>query len=174
MSHLQKRNNTYYYRRRIPTAVKHLSTVKELHRPLSTDLRSAKRLALQYDRLFNMIDLAIKLNQSVDNLINELDIKKVKKQVNVFEMYIQNQDISENRRSKVERHLATIQHLLPTKLDKVSMSTLDSIKQVLSTMPRRNIHKYKVIELSKVVKLKVPTEDRMSTETINDHLKTLN
>jgi integrase len=48
------------------------------------------------------------------------------------------------------------------------------IKQTLSTMPRRNLQKYKVLPLSKLVKMKVPEEDRMSGETVNDHLKTLN
>ena len=123
-----------------------------------------------------MIDLSLKLKQDITHYVEQLNLLQNEEEakIDVYTLYLQHQDISDKRRTKIERLLTTIQHLLPKNLDKLSMTQLDSIKKTLSTMPRRNIQKYKVMPLTKLVKMKVPAEDRMSGETINDHLKTLN
>ena len=45
MKYLQMRNNRYYYRRRIPTSLHDIATIKVIFRPLSTE----KKLALEID-----------------------------------------------------------------------------------------------------------------------------
>ena len=174
IKYIKKRNNTYYYRRVIPTTLSEVTNVKEINRALSTDKKLATQISEFYDNMFNMIDLAVKLKQDISNLVGELDLPPMEDKVCVYKMYLKHQDVSDKRMTKIERLLTTIKVLLPNEIEQVNMTTLDAIKQFLFNMPRRNIQKYKVIELSKLVKMKVPEEDRMSTETVNDHLKILN
>ena len=170
------RNNTYYYRRRIPNSLHEVATIKVIFRPLSTEKKLSLKIAEQYNYLFNMIDLSLKLKQDITQYVEQLNLRQEKEEVkvDVFTLYLQYQDVSDKRRTKIERLLTTIEYLLPKNLNKLSMTQLDTIKQTLSTMPRRNIHKYKVLPLSRLVKMKVDEKDRMSGETVNDHLKTLN
>ena len=176
MKYLQMRNNRYYYRRRIPTSLLDVATIKVIFRPLSTEKKLALKIAEQYNHLFNMIDLSLKLKEDITQYVEQLNLLQEDEEakIDVYTLYLRHQDVSDKRRTKIERLLATIQILLPNNLEKLTMTQLDTIKQSLSVMPRRNIQKYKILPLSKLVKMEVPEEDRMSGETVNDHLKTLN
>ena len=126
MKYIRKRSNTYYYRRTIPVSLSELTDIKVIYRPLSIDKKLASRIAVHYNDLFTMIDLGLKLGHNVSDFILKLNIKpKREKVTDVYELYLQHQDVSDNRRIKIERLLTTIQHLLPENLDKLSMTQLD-------------------------------------------------
>ena len=174
MKYVQKRGNIYYYRRRVPKELHEVSTVKVIYRALSTERGLALKVAAQYSNMFNMMDLARKLKQSVTPYVEELNLLQKEKAVDIYTLYQQSQDVSDKRMTKIKRLLEVIKVLLPNDVSKLNMSTLDAIKSTLSGMPRRNVQKYKVMSLGKVVKVVASIDDRLSTETLNDHLKILN
>ncbi len=173
MKHLIKRGNIYYYRKRIPTAIQHLSTVREIHRPLSSDLKSAKRLLRQYEHLFTMIDLALKLRHSIDNLVKELQLPTVK-QKSIYDVFLESKrDVAATSYREYRQQLELFKVLLPTSLDKLSYKHIDTVKEVLNKLPKRNIQKYRDMSLRQVIK-STPTEDeRLSVKSRNEYLKTL-
>ena len=73
MKYLQMRNNRYYYRRRIPASLLAVATIKVIFRPLSTDKKLALKIAEQYNHLFNMIDLSLKLKQDITQYVGQLN-----------------------------------------------------------------------------------------------------
>jgi integrase len=175
MKHLHLRGNTYYYRRRVPLSIHHLATVKVIFRPLSTNRKLAIQLLKQYDNKFDLIDFGIKLKQDITPLMKELNLLASPKQrINIYESYLQSQDTSDKRLSKIQRILSVLKVLLPANISTVNMNTLDTIKHTLSTMPKRSTNKYRTMEIKEVVRIKAKPSERMSTETLNDHLKILN
>ena len=173
MKYIKIRGNTWYYRRRIPLSISHLCNVKFIYRPLSTNRKLALQLASRYENIFIMIDIGLKLNQDVRELIKELNFKPIDK-INIYEQFIKHKDVSNNRKAKIERILSVLKVLLPNDLSTINMTTLDTIKQQLAILPKRNIQKYRVKPIEELLKMKVPKAERLTTETINDHLKILN
>ena len=175
MKYIEYRGDTYYYRRRIPSSIQSRCSIKVIHRPLSTDKKLAYKLVTRYNHLFDMIDFGIKLKQDITPLIEELNLLASPKQrINIYESYLQNQDTSDKRLSKIQRILSVLKVLLPANISTVNMNTLDTIKHTLSTMPKRSTNKYRTMEIKEVVRIKAKPSERMSTETLNDHLKILN
>ncbi len=167
------RSITWYYRRRIPLSISHLCDVKFIYRPLSTDRKLASKLAIRYDNIFTMIDMGLKLKQDISGLIEELNFKPIVK-TEIYEQFISYKDISDNRKTKIQRVLSVLRVLLPNDISKLNMSILDIIKQQLSILPKRNIQKYKIKSIKELLKMKIPVDERQSTETLNDYLKILN
>ena len=186
MKHIIKRSNKFYYKRRIPLHIAHLIDVKLINRPLSQDKKLSLQIASRYNNIFTAIDVGLKLGQDISPLISELNIRAIKQTVSaplgvtcksgtdVYKMYIQFQDVSDNRITKISRLISTLRVLLPNDITTVSMATLDTVKQILSTMPRRSTSKYRKLSIEELINIKVEPTERMSVETINDHLKTLN
>ena len=171
--YITTRNNTYYYRRRIPLAIVSLCDSKYIHRPLSSDRVLAKQLAIRYNNIFNMIDIGLKLGHDVSNLVAELNFRSGEK-IDIYEQYMKHKDVSANRMAKIKRHLSVLKVLLPNDLSKLNMSLLDSIKGKLTKLPKMNIQKYRVKSITELLKLHIPTEDKQSIETVNGYIKLLN
>ncbi len=173
MKHLTLRGDTWYYRKRIPKSLSHLSTVNVIYRPLSIDKTLAKQLSARYDSLFVMIDAGLKLDKDISALIKELNIHSVKK-IDIYEKYINSLNVSDNRLSKIRRLLKVLKLLLPKDISVVNMTIMDEVKSTLSVMPKRSTSKYRLMDIMDIIKTKADIVDRMSTETLNDHLKILN
>ena len=109
MRKLQKRENVYYYRRRIPSSILHLSNMKSINRPLGTDKNLANKLAARYDHLFNVIVSGLKLSIDVNNYIIELGLNNV--QTDTYQQYLDSQDVGADRLKKVARILEVIRAL---------------------------------------------------------------
>ena len=92
MKYLQMRNNRYYYRRRIPTPLHHVATIKVIFRPLSTEKKLALKIAEQYNHLFNMVDLSLKLKQNITQYMKQLNLLQEEEEVkiDVYTLYLQN------------------------------------------------------------------------------------
>ncbi len=173
MKYVKVRGNKYYYKRRIPLQISNLVDVKFINRPLYTDKKLSLQLASRYDNIFTMIDVGLKLNKDVTELINELNIQPITK-IDIYKNYLKNQNVSENRLTKIKRLLLVIKILLPSDISKINMTVLDDVKNKLTQLPKRNIQKYRELKIQELVKMDIPIQDRLSTESINDHLKILN
>jgi len=171
--YITTRNNTYYYRRRIPLAIVSLCDSKYIHRPLSSDRVLAKQLAVKYNNIFNMIDIGLKLGHDVSNLVAELNFKTLQK-IDIYEQYMNHKDVSVKRMAKIKRHLSVLKVLLPNDLKRLNMGILDGIRSKLSKLPKMNIQKYRVKSISELLKLNIPNEDKQSSETVNGYIKLLN
>ncbi len=174
MKYLNLRNNTWYYRRRVPLSILHLCNTKRINRPLSTDKILARQLATKYDNLFNMIEIGLKLNQDVSKLMDEVNLNNGVANIDIYEQYLKNQDVSSTRIVKIKRLLSTVRVLLPKDLRRLNMSILDDIRNKIIHMPKRNIQKYRVMNVEDLVRMDIPTHHRITVETANDHLKILN
>lgn len=173
VKYIKKRGNTWYYRRRVPFSLLHLCNVKFINRALSANKKLALQLASRYENIFTMIDIGLKLNHDVSELIKELNFKPIVK-INIYEQFIKHQDVSDNRKAKIERILSVLKVLLPNDLSTINMIILDTINQQLTKLPKRNIQKYRVKPIEELLKMKVPEAERLTIETINDYLKILN
>lgn len=155
-------------------SIVHLCNTKRINRPLSTDKIFAKQLATKYDNLFNMIEIGLRLNQDVSKLMDEVDLNNRVANINIYEQYLKNQDVSSTRIVKIKRLLSVVRVLLPKDLRRLNMSIVDDIRNKIIHMPKRNIQKYKVIKVEDLVRIDIPSHHRLTVETANDHLKILN
>ena len=173
MQHLNKRGNIYYFRKRIPTSILHLCTVKEINRPLSKDKKLALQISKYYNNLFNMIDLCMKTNQDPTRYIKKLNLQQIK-QVDIYKQFLHTkQGTSTNSYREYKQQLELLQHLLPKDIKKLSYSHIDTIIKTISKLPKRNIQKYRELSLKELIKSTVPEKDRISIKSQNEYIKTL-
>ncbi len=158
----------------MPLSILHLCNTKRINRPLSTKKILAKQLATKYDNLFNMIEIGLRLNQDVSNLMDEIGLNNRVANIDIYEQYLKNQDVSSTRIARIERLLSVVRVLLPKDLRRLNMSILDDIRNKIIHMPKRNIQKYRVMKVEDLVKMNIPVHHRLTVETANDHLKILN
>lgn len=173
MKHITKRGNKFYYRRRIPSTLSHLSTIKVIYRPLSEDVDMAQELASIYDSTIIMIEYGLKLNQDVSQLVSNLGIK-ASKRTDLYEMYMNAQEVGNDRTAKILRLMLVVRELLPLDISKVDMAMLDSVRDNIILLPKRSLAKYKGVSVRKTLLMNAPAEDRLSTSAVNDHLFILN
>jgi len=171
--YIVKRHRMFYYRRRVPLSIVDLCGVKHIHRPLSTDRSLAKKLATNYNNLFNMIDISIKLGKDVSNLLEELKLTHRPK-IDIYEQYIQSKQVSKGRVAKIRRFSKVLKVLLPNDFSTINMSVLDRVKAQLIKLPKMNIQKYRVTPIQDLIKMEIPEGERQSVETVNGYLKLLN
>jgi integrase len=172
MKYVQLRNSIYYYRRRVPSALLEITSVKSINRPLSTDVKHAKILSTKYDNLFKMIDLRLKLNEDVDIYIKELKLKPVSK--NIFSEYTSRLDVSEQRLEKVKKLIDVVKHFLPNDLSKIDLSHSDRMRNCIIGLPNRRLAKYKYLSIKEILSMTVPVEDRIGVGAVNEHITILN
>lgn len=173
MKYVKLRANTYYYRRRIPSSLNHLSTIKVIYRPLSTDKSLAKKISTRYDNLFNMIVSGIKLGVDINSYISELGLNALPS-ANIFKQYLATQEAGDARLKKIDMVLSVIKELLPKDLSTVNMTVLDSVRNDILRLPRRSLAQYKNIDITKLLSMKVSEEDRISTLVSKSYLVVLN
>ncbi len=171
MKYLSLRGNTYYYRRRIPVSI--TSTVKFIYRPLSTDKSLAIKLSIHYNNLFNRIDIGIKLNEDISKYIIELKLA-IPVGVDIYNQYLDRQDLKPARLIKVTRQVNVIKELFPKDLSKLNLEVVDGIKSKIIGLPKRNIGKYKKLSIKNLVGMKIPIEDKLTINAVNDHIIVLN
>lgn len=173
MKYLQKRSNTYYYRRRVPTELQHLSSIKVIYRPLSTDKDLAETIATKYNHLFNMVKVGLKLKTDVGEYLTQLDLINLPT-TDIYQQYLNSQEVGEDRLKKITRILKTIRELLPKDLSKTDMNILDSVRTNIINLPRRNLSKYKNINIIKLTEMVITDEDKISVAAAKDYLSILN
>lgn len=177
--HIQKRGNNYNYRRRVPVKLQSLLQIKEYRRALAPDKEDARMLATTYDTTFNQILIHLKLG-AVDKIPELLKIlglnqqEKVIKHDSVYISFLRNKEnIAPSSYREYKQQLALFEVLLPSNLRTLSYPHLDIIKDVLSKLPKRNIQKFRDMDLQKLVKAKTSIKERISTKSQNEYLKTL-
>jgi len=175
MKYVSLRENTYYYRRRIPSKLVPILKTNIIYRSLAQDKKTALQIAKRYDNLFVMLKVSLKLSRDISTIIHDLELndRPETKAVDVYDMYLRSLDVSELRLSKVKRLISVIKVLLPS-LSDVDMTKLDRVRSSLLKLPKGNIAKYKGVSPLKLVKMDIPSEERLTNETVNDYIKTLN
>ena len=173
MKYLKLRGNTWYYRRKIPTVIEHLSTVRFIYRPLSTDKSLALKISERYNNIFTMINVGLKLGEDISNLVDGLKLSTSVK-IDSYKLYLQSQNISEDRMQIIERQLAVSRLLLPTDLSKINIDILDVLRSKIIKLPRRTLANYRGVDVRKLTAMDIPVKDRLSPKVVNSHLKVLN
>ena len=172
MKYVKLRGNTYYYRRRVPLELQELANITVIHRPLSRDKYLAKQLANKYDNLFNMIDMCIKLNEDINKYVSELNLKI--EHTDIFAEYIARLDVSEERSIKVGKLIDVVKEFLPNDLSRIDLSKIDRIREGIIGLPRRSLSQYRYLEVSKLIRMDIPTEHRLGLGATNEHITALN
>ena len=173
MKYIRQRSGIWYYRRRIPSAISNLSDINIIYRPLSRDKTMAIQMASRYNYIFEMIDIGIKMDNDVSKLVGDLNIRREQKRQDIYEHYIGSLSTSPGRLAKIQRLLGTIKVFMPS-VEGIDMTRLDEVKSKLMRLPKGNIQKYKNIPKKKLVTMEFEEHEKLTTETINDYIKTLN
>ena len=172
MKYVKLRQNTYYYRRRVPKELQELANINTLYRPLSKDKTLAKQLADRYDNLFNMIDMCIKLNEDANKYLAHLKLKV--EHSDIFAEYIARLDVSEERTIKVGKLIDVVKEFLPKDLSKIDLSRIDKIREGIIKLPRRSLSQYRYVPVNKLIRMDIPTEHRIGLGATNEHITALN
>lgn len=177
--HLHIRNSTYIYRRRIPKSLKPFMQMTEFKRHLVSDLDSSQLLASHYDMLFSKLKVYAKLNLDVTPIIKELNLSEdtqmeTPEPVDIYAEFLNSkQNLAASSYNEYNQQLELIKVLLPLDLKSLSYRHLDSMKQTLSHLPKRNIQKYRDMSLKEVIKVETAGGERISIKSQNEYLKTL-
>ncbi len=123
--------------------------------------------------MFMMIDVGLKLNQDINNLIIDLDLPKTI-EGNIYEQYIGNLEVKPERLEYVTRQIYIYKDLLPYDLSTVDMDTLDRVRNQLINLPNRNVRKYKDIDTLKLIKMDIEPKDKVGISTVKNGLVLLN
>ena len=173
IKYLQKRSNTYYYRRRVPLEIQHLSSIRVILRLLSSNKKLALFLVDKYNNLFNMIGIGLKLDKDVSDLAFELGLASVP-QGDMYRKFIDSHEVGKSRLQKIQRVLDVVKVLLPNDFSKIDMQLLSDVRNKILHLPKRNLAKYKDLSLHKIVLISVPQVDRLTAVTVKDYIVVLN
>ncbi len=120
-----------------------------------------------------MIDVGLKLNQNINNLITDLNLPKSTED-NIYEQYLNSLEVKQERLEYITRQLHIYKILLPDDLSTVNMNTLDKVRNQLINLPNRNVRKYKDITTLKLIKMDIESKDKVGIGTIKNSLILLN
>ena len=112
----------------------------------------------------------------ISKLISELGISNSEpiNKTCVFSEFLKSKEgIAVTSYKEYKQQITLLQHLLPKDLRLLSYTHIDSIKQVLSKLPKRNIQKYREMTPQEVIKEDVATNDMIAIKSQNEYLKTL-
>ncbi len=153
--------------------------MREFKRHLVHDLDSSKLLALHYDTLFSKLKVYIKLKLDIAPIIRELNLAedvplKPPEPVDIYEEFLNSkQNIASSSYNEYKQQLELFKVLLPIDLKTLSYRHIDSMKQTLFHLPKRNIQKYRSMPLKQVIKVETTKQERISAKSQNEYLKTL-
>ena len=150
-----------------------MSTVKTLHKPLSTDKALAVRLATRYNNLFNMTVVGLQLGTDVSPYVTELGLQQ-RSSIDIHTQYIDSHEVGEDRLKKIARVMEVLKVLLPKELTKIDRILLDRVRNEIIHLPRRSLAKYKNIGIMELVGMKIPVNERISITAAKDYLVILN
>ena len=173
MKYVKLRGDTYYYRRQIPVSIQHLSTIKTLHKSLSQDKVLAVKLATRYNNLFNILMAGHQLGRDINSYIIELGLNQMPS-VDIYGKYINSREVGKDRLAKIVRVLEVVKVLLPKELSKIDRVLLDNVKNKIINLPRRSLAQYKDVEITKIIGMKIPNNDKLSSVAVKDYLVILN
>ena len=172
MKYIILRNSTFYYRRRVPSYLSEHTSLKSIHRPLSTDPQHAKVLSRRYDTLFNIIQLNLRMKENIDDYILELGLKKISS--DIFQEYLNRLEVSQERLLKVEKVLLVVREFLPLDLSTINLAHSDRMRQGIINLPNRRLSKYKDFSIRELRAMDIPDEDRIGVGVTNEFITVLN
>jgi len=151
----------------------------EFKRHLVGDLDSSQLLASRYDMLFSKLKVYIKLKLDVTSIIEELNPSEdtpldPPEPVDVYAEFLNSkQNVALSTYNEYKQQLEIFKVLLPSDFKTLSYRHLDSMKQTLSHLPKRNIQKYRNMPIKEVVEVETTESERISAKSQNEYLKTL-
>ena len=197
----QTKHNTYRYYRRVPSLLLQYIDTSYFRISLGTDTTIATASALQFNNTIKASLQLIELGVSTEIILDKLKVLIPKKKVvssitsksttkeglfldvvsNYLESSIDNISADETRDkryfySKVCPHIfKSIGLTKNPKLNNISYDDLLKFKQIILQLPKRNIQKYRTMELGSILKIldDVQQEDKLSARTINKYIKWL-
>lgn len=195
--------NTYQYKRRVPKQLIEYANTSTFKTSLGSNKHEATTKAIEYnksiDEALQLISLGISASESIVVKLKDLIPKAKNKQENKQSTLKSGQDKFESISSSyITTHKDTIssnetrdrvyffnsvcpiifEHIGLTSnpiLKDITFEHLLQFKEIISRLPKRNIQKYRSMELSKVIKI-LDTIDRaeiIAPRTINKYIKWL-
>jgi len=140
-------------------------------RTLSKDLRLAEMLAVNINAVFDELLASSSLGFKPD--ISKLGITSKNNEASAIETFLTAVKRSDDALKTTTMHMQILIHLLPKDISKTTANNIDNITSTLRELPKRNIQKYKLLSIKEVIKINVPTSDKLAPRGVNAYLKTL-
>ena len=192
----QTKHNTYRYYRRVPKPLlQYINSTSYFRVSLGSDITEATASALQFNQIIDETIQLISLGISETIVIDKLNLLlSQKKEVSsnkegLFLDVVSN--FLESKKGNVsntdyEGSVYFYNEVCPTlfkkilstsnpQLSKITYKHLLKFKEILQQLPKRNIQKYKSMELSVIVKSlsDIPSKDIISNNTVNKFIQRL-
>jgi len=191
----QTKHNTYRYYRRVPKPLLQYINTSYFRVSLGSDITEATASALQFNQIIDETIQLISLGISETIVIDKLNLLlSQKKEVSsnkegLFLDVVSN--FLESKKGNVsntdyEGSVYFYNEVCPTlfkkilstpnpQLSKITYKHLLKFKEILQQLPKRNIQKYKSMELSVIVKSlsDIPSKDIISNNTVNKFIQRL-
>ena len=174
-NYITKRNDTYQYRRRVPKQLQDFFPFLTYTKTLAKDMPTAKIMASEISATIETALTMVKLNQTPD-LSSIISISQGLSPTlsTLSSAYFKTLSISEIK----IREYTTMINTIVAFTDNISHKDLDLIRTKLQLLPRRNIHKYRVMSLNELTSVrtlkKVEQGERLTAKSINEYIKILN
>lgn len=170
--YLTQRKNMYHYRRRVPTLLIDYFESPIYYKSLSSDFDVAKVLSVELTQTFNKAVTMVKLGlepdlSTVTEMVGDVDVGFGA----IAKAYLKTLSITSGKLTQYEGVVKTVVYIIK---DTVTHQSLDKLRTSLQKLPKRNIHKYRVMPMEKIVKVRAPTEERLTAKSVNEYIKVVN
>ncbi len=174
-NYIIKRNDSYHYRRRIPKRLQEFFSTPTYTKTLSKDMATAKVMALEITAALATAETMVKINQIPDLSSLNSSCKEMPPTLSTLSLgYFKTLRITA---TKMNEYI-TVMNTIVAITDAISHKDLDLIRERLQLLPKRNIHKYRVMPLKELVSLhtlkRVEQGERLIAKSINEYIKILN
>ena len=191
----QTKFNTYKYQRRVPKQLEDYIQVNSFRVSLGADTEEATATALQYNSVIDEALQLISLNVPDETIVNKLSVliphnKLINKLDEGLFLSIANDYIKSNKSNVKAKETKAKEYFYNTicpsvfkhirvgrnpKLQDITYKQLLKFSTILSKLPKRNIQKYRSMEVEDILKIldDIPSHHRITSMTINMYIKKL-
>ena len=174
-SYIHQRRGIYHYRRRIPKELQSYFPSQIYTKTLSKDKRTAKAIASTISMHIDTAVIMLRLNNKPDlSYLIQVSKEPLPTITDLSSSYFKTLSVTKGKMKSYSTMIETIISIS----DEISHKSLDGVRAKLQRLPKRNIHKYRMMPLTELISektlKKVTTKDKLTPKSINEYLKILN
>lgn len=174
-NYITKRNDIYHYRRRIPKQLQKYFPSSSYTKTLAEDIATADIVVSEINATLATAVAMVKLKQTPDlSSLISINDELLPTLSTLSSGYFKTLSITV---IKIREYTTMINTIIAI-TDDISLKDLDLIRARLPLIPKRNIHRYRTMNLNELVSLRalktVKQEDRLTAKSINEYFKILN
>ncbi len=170
LKHIHTRGTTYHYRRRVPLELQQYTHSLYFAKALSKNKDMAMMLARNIDSTFDELLMTVRMDREPN--ISKLGVKQVRS-VSEITSFLTVIERSDDAQKTTAMHMDLLSVLLPENVSKLTQESIDKIISIIKKLPKRNIQKYKQLLVKELIKMDIPSKDKLATRGINAYIKTL-